>query len=81
MSSKPLVSSITIFLNGEQFIQEAIQSAIASSDEHWELLVDDGSSDRSTKIAQQYAKQYPDLSAISPPCKSRKSRHECSFVT
>lgn len=60
MSSKPLVSNIIIFLNGEQFIQEAIESAIAQTYEHWELLlVDDGSSDRSTKIARAYTEQYP----------------------
>lgn len=60
MSTKPLVSGIIIFLNVEQFIQEAIESVIAQTYQHWELLlVDDGSTDRSTKIAQQYAQQYP----------------------
>jgi glycosyltransferase involved in cell wall biosynthesis len=49
-----------IFLNAEKFIQEAIQSVFAQTYEHWELLlVDDGSSDRSTAVAQQYAQQYP----------------------
>jgi glycosyltransferase involved in cell wall biosynthesis len=61
MSSKPLVSSIIIFLNAEKFIQEAIKSVFAQTYDHWELLlVDDGSTDGSTAIAQRYAKQYPE---------------------
>jgi glycosyltransferase involved in cell wall biosynthesis len=60
MNSNPLVSIITIFLNAEMFIQEAIDSAIAQTYDRWELLlVDDGSSDGSTQIAQLYAEQYP----------------------
>lgn len=61
MSSKPLVSSIIIFLNAEKFIEEAIFSVFAQTYDHWELLlVDDGSSDGSSAIAQRYAEQYPD---------------------
>lgn len=61
MSNKPLVSVITIFLNAEDFIQAAIQSAIFQTYDNWELLlVDDGSSDGSSAIAQQYAQQYPE---------------------
>lgn len=60
MSSKPLVSGITIFLNAETFIQEAIESVFAQTYSNWELLlVDDGSTDGSTAIACQYAQQYP----------------------
>lgn len=60
MNNKPLVSVIVIFLNSEQFIQEAIDSIIAQTYDNWELLlVDDGSNDRSTKIALQHAEQYP----------------------
>ncbi|WP_392482964.1 glycosyltransferase family 2 protein [Nostoc sp. C110] len=60
MSSNSLVSIIVIFLNAEQFIQEAIESVFAQTYENWELLlVDDGSTDGSTVIAQQYAQKYP----------------------
>lgn len=60
MSSKPLVSGITIFLNAEKFIEEAIESVFAQTYDHWELLlVDDGSTDGSTAIARRYAEQYP----------------------
>ena len=43
MSNQPLVSVIIIFLNAEQFIQEAIESVFAQTYAAWELLlVDDG---------------------------------------
>jgi glycosyltransferase involved in cell wall biosynthesis len=55
---KPLVSVITIFFNAERFIREAIESVCAQTYENWELLlVDDGSTDGSTQIAQRYAAQ------------------------
>ncbi len=59
-SEKPLVSCIIIFLNGEQYIRESIASIFAQTYPHWELLlVDDGSTDQSTVIAKEYARQYP----------------------
>jgi len=40
---RPLVSVITNFLNGAQFIREAIESVCAQTYDSWELLlVDDG---------------------------------------
>jgi glycosyltransferase involved in cell wall biosynthesis len=60
MNHQPLVSVIMIFLNEETFIQEAIESVIVQTYGDWELLlVDDGSTDRSSKIALEYAAQYP----------------------
>lgn len=61
MSNNPLISAIIIFLNGERYIVEAIESIFAQTYQHWELLlVDDGSTDGSTAIAQSYAQKYPD---------------------
>lgn len=61
MNRKPTVSCIINFLNAQEFIEEAIQSVFAQTYDHWELfLVDDGSTDKSTEIAQQYAKTYPE---------------------
>ena len=58
---KPLVSVIIIFLNEEKFLREAIESVFAQTYDNWELLlVDDGSTDTSTKIAREYAEQYPE---------------------
>lgn len=60
MNPRPLVSVITIFLNGERFIREAIESVFAQTYDNWEyLLVDDGSTDASTALARQYAERYP----------------------
>lgn len=60
MSKNPLVSTVLIFLNEEQFIEEAIDSVFAQTYDNWELLlVDDGSTDASTEIAQRYARQHP----------------------
>jgi glycosyltransferase involved in cell wall biosynthesis len=55
------VSVIIIFLNGEQFIEEAIESVLAQTYQDWELiLVNDGSTDASTEIAKYFAEQYPE---------------------
>jgi glycosyltransferase involved in cell wall biosynthesis len=60
MNSMPLVSVVTIFLNAEKFIQESIESVFAQTYTNWELLlVDDGSTDRSSEIALRYAERYP----------------------
>ena len=61
MSPAPLVSVIIPFLNAERFIQEAIESVFEQSYDRWELLlVDDGSTDKSTAIALRYTTQYPE---------------------
>lgn len=60
MNDQPCVSVIVIFLNEALFIEAAIASVFAQTYQDWELLlVDDGSKDQSTGIAQQYAHQYP----------------------
>ncbi len=61
MVEAPLISVIIIFLNAQDYLQEAIESVLAQTYTHWELLlVDDGSSDDSTAIAQHYADQKPE---------------------
>jgi glycosyltransferase involved in cell wall biosynthesis len=59
MDDRPLVSVIVIFLNGARFIDEAVVSVLEQTYACWELfLVDDGSTDDSTEIAQRYAQQH-----------------------
>lgn len=60
MENRALVSVIINFFNEERFIEEAIESVFNQTYQNWELLlVDDGSTDKSTEIAQLYAQQYP----------------------
>jgi glycosyltransferase involved in cell wall biosynthesis len=59
-SSQPLVSVIIIFWNAERFMQAAVESVFAQTDDRWELiLVDDGSTDASSAMALGYAGRYP----------------------
>ena len=59
MNSQPLVSAIIIFLNGEKFLEEAINSVIEQTYTNWELLlVDDGSTDNSGAIATKYVETW-----------------------
>jgi glycosyltransferase involved in cell wall biosynthesis/SAM-dependent methyltransferase len=57
---RPTVSVVMIFLNASRFIEEALASVQAQTFRDWELiLVDDGSSDRSTDVARAYAAREP----------------------
>jgi glycosyltransferase involved in cell wall biosynthesis len=61
-SAPPRVSVVTIFLDAERFMEEAIQSVLDQTYESWELLlVDDGSTDGSTEIARRYAAAHPKI--------------------
>ena len=60
MTDLPLVSIVIIFLNQEKFLQETLDSVFNQSYQNWELLlVDDGSSDKSSKIAAGLAQKNP----------------------
>ena len=56
MENCPLVSAVIAVYNGEQFLAEALNSALAQTYRPIEIIVvDDGSTDRSCAIAQAYA--------------------------
>ena len=58
--ARPRVSVVTIFLNAQPFLAEAIESVLAQTYADYELvLVDDGSTDGSSEVARQYAVRYP----------------------
>ena len=53
----PLISIVLPVYNGERFLRTSIESCINQTYKNWELLIiDDGSSDNSVLIAQEYAK-------------------------
>jgi glycosyltransferase involved in cell wall biosynthesis len=57
----PAVSAVIIFYNAEQFLEDAIRSVFSQTEPDWELLlVDDGSTDRSTGIAREYTHLHPE---------------------
>ncbi|MCQ4974495.1 glycosyltransferase family 2 protein, partial [Bifidobacterium pseudocatenulatum] len=53
-----LVSIITPCYNGERFIKETIDSVESQTYPNWEMLIiDDGSTDNSEKIVNQYVER------------------------
>jgi glycosyltransferase involved in cell wall biosynthesis len=60
MNTKPLVSIVTTFYNTPSyFLRDSISSVLAQSYDNWELLlVNDGSTDESTRVAEKYAEQH-----------------------
>ena len=56
-----LVSVVIPIYNAEAFLKEAVESVLAQTYPHWELLLaDDGSTDASPEIARSYAERHPD---------------------
>ncbi|MDO6460048.1 glycosyltransferase family 2 protein [Granulosicoccaceae sp. 1_MG-2023] len=57
-NEQPLVSVVTPVYNGEAYLAEALDSVLAQSYSHWELLIlDNASDDGSYALAQRYAAQ------------------------
>jgi glycosyltransferase involved in cell wall biosynthesis len=57
--SQPLVSVIMPFFNEERFLADAVESVLSQTYGHWELLlVDDGSTDGSSRIARDFATRH-----------------------
>jgi glycosyltransferase involved in cell wall biosynthesis len=60
MTHELRVSVIVPAYNSEQYLDEAIESVLSQSFPHWELLiVDDGSTDRTSDIARRHAVRRP----------------------
>jgi glycosyltransferase involved in cell wall biosynthesis len=58
LDSQPLVSIVTPVYNGEKYLAECIESVLAQTYENWNyVIVNNCSSDRSLKIAQDYAEK------------------------
>lgn len=64
----PVVSVVICYLNGANFIAEAISSVLGQDCADWELLlVDDGSSDESPAIARRHAASDPRIRTMAHP--------------
>ncbi len=65
---EPLISIIVPVFNTEDYIEECIDSVLAQTDGSWELiLVDDGSTDNSGNICDEYALTEPRIKVIHKP--------------
>lgn len=61
-----LVSVIIPVYNGEKYLAETIESALASEQNPLEIIiVNDGSTDKSLEIAEAYALKYPKVNVLS----------------
>ena len=58
MDSQPLVSVVTPFYNTEGYLSECIESVLKQSYDNFEYILSNNcSTDRSSEIAEEYAKQ------------------------
>src|SRR5574344_319417 len=63
-----LVSIITPLYNGECFVAQTIESVLAQTYPHWEMIIiNDGSKDNSEAIVQKYTEQDARIQLISQP--------------
>ncbi len=63
-----LVSIITPLYNSERFVAATIESVLAQTYQHWEMIViNDGSTDNSAHIVAEYATRDPRIKLFSQP--------------
>jgi glycosyltransferase involved in cell wall biosynthesis len=65
MALKPLVTILIVVYNGERFLRESIDSALAQTFKDFEvLIVDDGSTDSTPHIIKEYEGKYEKVRSI-----------------
>jgi glycosyltransferase involved in cell wall biosynthesis len=63
--NKPLVSIISPTYNHEKYISDCIKSVLAQTYDNWEMIIiDDGSTDNTFSVAQDYAMKDPRIKAF-----------------
>ncbi len=68
MKNQPLVSVVVVFHNTLPYLGEAVESVLQQSHADWELLlVDDGSTDGSEEVAQEFARKDPRIRCLHHP--------------
>jgi glycosyltransferase involved in cell wall biosynthesis len=54
--AQPVISICMATYNGEQFLRQQLDSIVAQSNQDWQLLVrDDSSNDETVRIVEEYA--------------------------
>ena len=65
MNTNPLISVLMPMFNAESTIRRSLDSVVNQEPNIYEIIiVDDGSSDSSHKIAQEYAEQYHNITVL-----------------
>ena len=68
VDNNELVSIITPLYNGERFVGQTIESVLAQTYPHWEMLIiNDGSTDNSLAVAESYVAKDPRIKVFSQP--------------
>jgi glycosyltransferase involved in cell wall biosynthesis len=68
LSSEPLVSVVTPFYNGAEYLRECLSSVLAQSYRNFEyLLIDNHSKDGASEIAREFAERDSRVRVIQPP--------------
>src|SRR5207253_385711 len=68
MSDRPTVSVLLPVYNGARYLRPAVESILAQTFADFELIaVDDGSTDRSLAMLQEYARRDPRVHVITRP--------------
>jgi glycosyltransferase involved in cell wall biosynthesis len=64
----PRVSVVIPAYNRQKYLPFSVESVLGQTYPHWELtIVDDGSTDATPAIAQEYARKYPGIRVVSQP--------------
>jgi len=80
ISSFPKVSVLIPLYNAEPYITETIESVLAQTYPHIEMvIVDDGSSDGSYAIAQAYAKRHQNILLVKQKNRGPGATRNCAF--
>ena len=65
MDAQPLVSIIMPVFNGDRYLAQTIESVISQTYSNWEMiLVDDGSTDSTPAVIDQYTSLHPRIRGI-----------------
>lgn len=69
----PKVSVVIPFLNGANYLREAVESVLGQDFGDWELiLVDDGSTDESPTMAADFAREHSNIRVVTHPARENR---------